>query len=217
VESRSRVTVLIADDHALVRDGLKRVIDDQPDMVVLGEATNGADAVAQAQRLSPRIVLLDMSMPGEDGVTVAQRLVAACPEARVIAVTRHSDRVFVTQMLRVGAAGYVLKQSPSAELLRAMRVVAQGEQYVDGSVRVEPPQDVQTVAAPVELDTREPLSDVEEQVLQLLARARSNQEIAQELHLGVDAAASLKATAMQKAGLKTRLDVIGYANQRGWI
>jgi DNA-binding NarL/FixJ family response regulator len=213
VNTSSRLSVLVADDHALVRDGLKRVIDEQPDMVVVGEATNGEDAVAEARRLSPLIVLLDVSMPGADGVTVAQELAAACPEAKIIALTRHNDSVFVSRMLRAGAAGYVLKQSPSAELLRAMRVVATGEQYVDASLHVPSPPDVPQTPPSSEPDPgpREPLTRLEEQVLQLLARAHSHQEIARELGpgLGVDAVARLKATAMRKAGFKTgsRLDV----------
>jgi DNA-binding NarL/FixJ family response regulator len=148
VDSGSRLRVLVAEDHTLVRDGLKRMIGDQPDMVVVGEATSGDEVVAEANRLSPSIVLVDISMPGADGITVAQRLTATCPGARIIAVTRHTDAVFVTRMLRAGAAGYVLKQSPSAELLRAMRAVADGEQYVDAALRVTHAADVPRTTAP---------------------------------------------------------------------
>src|SRR5262245_16930646 len=147
-------------------------------MVVIGEASNGADAVTEAQRLSPLIALIDISMPGCDGISVTQTLSATCPGLRIIAVTRHSDQVFVTRMLHAGADGYVLKQSPPAELLRAMRAVATGEQYIDASLRVTPsPEAAQPLpAAEPEPDiVREPLSPVEERVLQLLARPCSNQ------------------------------------------
>lgn len=216
MDKRSRVSVLVADDHPLVRDGLKRMIDDQPDMVVVGEATNGPEAVEKAQRLAPRIVLLDVSMPEIDGITVAQTLTATCPAVRIIALTRHTETVFVAKMLGAGADGYVLKQSPTAELLRAVRAVATGEQYVDAALQVASAPDVPGSRPSSEPGSREPLTAAEEQVLHLVARAHSNRDIAQQLHLDLHAVGDLKATAMRKAGLKTRLDVVAYATARGW-
>jgi DNA-binding NarL/FixJ family response regulator len=217
VESRPRLRVLIADDHALVRDGLRRLINDQSDMVVVGEVTNGGDAVAEAQRLSPRVVLIDISMPGPDGITVARAITAVCPDTKIIAVSRHTDLVFVTQMMRAGAAGYVLKQSPSAELLQALRAVANGHEYIDVSLKGAPASDV--AKAPDLMGpavAREPLKPLEEAVLQLVARAHSNHEISEQIGVVVDDVASIKSIAMRKAGLKTRVDVIEYAHQRGW-
>jgi DNA-binding NarL/FixJ family response regulator len=216
VANALRIGVLVVDDHALVRDGLKRVIADQPDMVVVGEASNGGEAVAEAQRHMPLILLLDVSMPGSDGIAVAQTLNATCPEVRVIAVTRHTDDVFVAKMFRAGAAGYVLKQSPTAELLRAIRAVAAGNQYTDSALRVAAAPRASSMYSADVAALLEPLTPGEEQVLQLLAHAYSNQEIARQLRLDSQTVADLKTAAMRKAGLETRLDVMSYATRRGW-
>lgn len=211
---QSKVTVLLADDHALVREGLRRVIDEQRDMTVVAEAKDGPEALALAHSLSPAVALIDVSMPGWHGVTLAQRLADECPGVKVIAVTRHIDGAFVGRMLQAGVAGYVLKQNVSAELTRAVRTVAAGERYVDSSlVGDDPPSLRPPQRMPA---THEAFSETEESVLRFVARAYSHQEIAQ--HLGMEPAdvVAIKDAAMRKAGLQTRLHVIQYAQSRGW-
>jgi DNA-binding NarL/FixJ family response regulator len=208
--------VLLADDHLLVRDGLKRVVNEQPDMDVIAEAGEGREAGRLAQNHAPDIALLDVSMPGWAGVTLAQEMTRTCPQVRIIAVTRHDDEGFLTRMLNAGAHGYVLKQSPSAELVRAIRAVAQGQQHIDSAVRRHvsepPPPTLHNIDAAVS----EPLTSLEEDVLRLVAATCSNQGIAELLTLPVEEVASLKRIAMRKTGLVTRLQVISFARSLGW-
>jgi DNA-binding NarL/FixJ family response regulator len=211
------IRILIADDHLLVRDGLKRLIDDQPGMEVVAEAINGAEALELAQHLMPAIAIVDVSMPGMDGVALTHLLHEYCPQVRVLALTRHDDAAFVRKMIQAGASGYVLKQSASAELIRAIHSVWGGIAYVDPSVRTaerarDPWADQADEASP-----HEPLFPLEEQVLRLLAASYSNEEMA--AHLSVDLAAikDAKIGAMRKVGVTTRFAVIRYAQARGWL
>jgi two-component system response regulator NreC len=215
----SSVSIVIADDHPLVRDGVKRLICDQPDMVVVGEAADSDAAIAETRRLLPCILLLDMSMPGAGGVAVAQTLAASCPRVKIIAVTRHTDNVFVTRMLAAGAAGYVLKQSLTSQLLGAIRAVAGGEQYVDSSLphatgRLGEAAPQTKAGATRNCD--ESLSTIEERVLQLFGRAYSNHEIARQLRLASHDLSDIKSSALRKAGIATRADAAAYASRRGW-
>jgi len=217
VDERSKVQILLADDHEMVREALRRLLNDQDDMLVVGEARSGEEALRLVQALTPAVALVDVSMPG-GGVQLTRALAQACPTLKVVAVTRHSDPAFVTAMLQAGAAGYVLKQSPSAELTRTIRAVAAGVRYVDASI--EPAAENDAPAATASSSSNAPpapLSPLEEQVLRLVAASHSNRDIAEELALDVTDVASLKASAMEKAGLATRVDAIRYAESRGWM
>ena len=133
--SVTKLRILIVDDHPLVREGLKRLINDQPDMLVAGEAGDGHEALRFAKESLPDVALVDIWMPGLDGARVTQMITDACPQVKVIALTRHDDGGFVRKLLEVGATGYVLKQSALSELTRAVRAVAAGQQFVDASIR----------------------------------------------------------------------------------
>lgn len=135
MEKRSKLRILIADDHAAVRESLKRLLNDQEEMEIVGEASDGREALQLAQSLRPHIALVDVSMPELNGFRLAEMISATLPEVRVVAFTRHTDRAIVREMLNAGAVGYVLKQSPSAELTRAIRAVAEGGEYIDRAVR----------------------------------------------------------------------------------
>lgn len=216
----AKLRILLADDHALVREGLRSIINDQPDMQVVGEAGDGPEAVRLCQSVRPDIALIDVSMPGWDGVTTTEMLRPACPQMKIISVTRHDDESFMRRMLAAGAAGYVLKQSSSGHLTDAIRAVSRGEQYIDQAVRRMPVQSVveQTSAVTRHEDASgDPLSAIEEQVLRLVASSRSNQEIAARFAVHVDAVGEIKARAMAKLGLRTRLQVIDYAHRSGWF
>jgi DNA-binding NarL/FixJ family response regulator len=211
------ILILIADDHLLVRDGLKRLIEDQPGMEVIGEAMNGPEALQLAQELLPELAIVDVSMPGMDGVALTHLLHECCPEVRVIALTRHDDAAFVMKMMQAGASGYVLKQSASAELIRAIHSVSRGRPYVDPSVRTaERARDPWTDRAD-EAPAHEPLLPLEEQVLRLLAASYSNDEMAIRLSVDVEAIATARGGAMRKVGVTTRFAVIRYAQARGWL
>src|SRR6185369_6232878 len=133
--SVTKLRILIVDDHPLVREGLKRLIHEQPDMLVVGEAGDGHEAIRLAKECLPDVALVDIWMPGLDGARVTQMITDACPQVKVIALTRHDDAGFVRKLLEAGATGYVLKQSALSELMQAVRAVVAGQQFVDASIR----------------------------------------------------------------------------------
>lgn len=136
--NEKKLRVLLIDDHALVREGLTRLINDQADMEVIADAADGHTGVQLAQELVPDVALVDVSMPGLDGTQVTRRIASTCPRVRVIALSRHNDGSFVQRLLDAGASGYALKQSASTELTGGIRAVAAGEQYLDRSIRLTP-------------------------------------------------------------------------------
>ena len=216
--SVTKLRILIVDDHPLVREGLKRLINDQPDMLVAGEAGDGHEALRFAKESLPDVALVDIWMPGLDGARVTQMITDACPQVKVIALTRHDDGGFVRKLLEAGATGYVLKQSALSELTRAVRAVAAGQQFVDASIRgaVTPslsgPARAEPAAAP-----ETALSSQEQTVLRLVAAAYTLQEIATSLSIDMTEALATRTAAMAKARLATRTDVVRYAQACGWL
>ncbi|HSE31827.1 MAG TPA: response regulator transcription factor [Pyrinomonadaceae bacterium] len=210
------IQVIIAEDHATVREGLKLIINAQSDMEVVADAEDGRTAIELAQKLRPDVALMDISMPGLNGLKATAKLKECCPEVQVLAVTRHKDDGYLQQVLKAGASGYVLKQSPPAELLHAIRAVANGGKYLDpalagkvmgrysgrGSVFNESGTDV---------------SDREVEVLRMVARGHSNKEIASRLDLSVKTIEVHKANAMKKLGMTSRIDIVRYAVLQGWL
>jgi two-component system, NarL family, response regulator NreC len=214
----TKLRILIVDDHPFVREGLKRLIHEQPDMLVVGEAGDGHEALGLAKEHLPDVALVDIWMPGPDGARVTQMITAACPQVKVIALTRHDDAGFVRKLLEAGAMGYVLKQSALSELTRAVRAAAAGEQFVDASLRggvTSSPSDSargEPAAAP-----ESALSSREQTVLRLVAAAYTSQEIAASLSIDMTEVLATRSVAMAKAGLATRTDVVRYAQARGWL
>jgi two-component system, NarL family, response regulator NreC len=208
--------VLLADDHVTVRHGLKLLIDAQPDMKVISEADDGDAAVRQALELTPDVVVMDISMPGTNGLTATRQLKARQPSMAIVTLTRHADDAYLHELLRAGVLGYVLKQSAPAELLQAIRAAAAGRRHVDSSLTER------LTAGFLARDTRNPhaaaaISDRESEVLQLIARGYSNKEIASRLDLSVKTVEAHKANAMRKLDLKGRIDIVKYAMLRGWL
>jgi DNA-binding NarL/FixJ family response regulator len=210
--------VVLADDHAVVREGLKSLIDAEPGMAVVGEAADGLTACERVLELRPDVVVMDVSMPGVGGAQAAERIKRECPGVKVLALTVHEDKGYLRQLLTAGAAGYVLKRAAPAELIRAIRTVAAGGVYLDpslagkvvrGFVRPTPGED--TAAGGGEL------SDREVEVVRLTAAGHSNKEIASRLDLSVKTVETYKARALEKLGLGTRADLVRYALQRGWL
>ena len=216
--SVKKLRILIVDDHPLVRDGLKRLINDQPDMLVAGEAGDGHEALRFAKESLPDVALVDIWMPGLDGARVTQMITDACPRVKVIALTRHDDGGFVRKLLEAGATGYVLKQSALSELTRAVRAVAAGQQFVDASIRgaVTPSLSGPAGAEPASVPEAA-LSSQEQTVLRLVAAAYTLQEIATSLSIDLPEALATRTAAMAKAGLATRTDVVRYAQACGWL
>jgi DNA-binding NarL/FixJ family response regulator len=213
----TKLRILLADDHETVREGLRMILNAQPDMQVVATVGDGRDAVAEAEKMTPDVVIMDISMPGVNGLVATTQLMARCPSAKVLTLTRHADRTYLQQLMRAGAAGYVLKQSRPAELLHAIRAVATGRKYLDASMTA-PVLDTQAKTPPVpEREPSTPLSPRETEVLRLIAWGNTNKEIAARLDLSVKTVEAHKANGMRKLNMRGRIDIVRYALLQGWL
>lgn len=207
-----KLRIMLADDHLVVREGLKALINREPDMEVVGEASDGYDIGRLAAQTEPDVVIMDISMPHVNGMEATRQLREALPDTRVLALSMHEDRMYIRRMLEAGAAGYVAKRAMAAELLRAIRAVAAGAVYIDPHVagHLEMLLGGQP-RAPLDLTPRET------EVLQLIARGFSNKEIAAQLGIAVKTVETHRARAMEKLGLQSRAGVVRLALERGWL
>lgn len=212
----NRLKVLLVDDHAILREGLKALIDAQADMRCVGEASDGKAAVAGAQSLSPDVVVLDVSLPKLNGLQATEQIVKCCPSSKVLSLTRHSEDSYVQQLLKAGASGYVLKQSSSAILLTAIRTVAAGQSYLDPAVTAKVVGGY--VAKSEARRTGQPgPTERENEVLRLIATGYSNKEIAAQLKVSVKTVEVHKANAMRKLNMRGRIDIVKFAVLQGWL
>jgi len=209
--------ILIADDHATVRLGLKLLIDSQPDMGVVGEAADGNDVIEQAAALKPDIIVIDISMPGMSGLIATRTLKRAQPDVAIVALTRHDDDTYLDELLRAGASGYVLKQSAPMEFLQAIRAVAAGGIYLDPAMTSRIADGLLAGHAEVASQPRATLTERESEVLRQIAVGHSNKEVAAQLKISVKTVEVHKANAMRKLGLAGRVDVIRYGVLQGWL
>ena len=208
------IKVLIVDDHAVVRAGLRLLLEAQDDIDVVGEAANAREAVFEARASKPDVVLMDVVMPGDSGIDVTPRLLHEEPDAKVLILSMQDDPSYVRQAFEAGAAGYVLKEAADAEVVAAVREVAQGRNYVN------PALGARLVAAESEARKRaeeDPLSDREREVLRLLALGHTNQEIAKMLYISVRTAETHRAHIMQKLGFRSRADLVRHALAQGLL
>jgi DNA-binding NarL/FixJ family response regulator len=208
--------VLLADDHETVRQGLKLLLNEQPDIEVVGEAAGGRDAVAQVKQILPHVVVMDVSMPDLNGLAATRAVKAVAPEVAVVALTRHTDDAYVQELLGAGASGYVLKQSATSELLRAIRAAAAGQRYLDATLAARAADAYLTRHAPGRQKVPS-ISERETNVLRMMALGHSNKEIAGALEISVKTVEVHKANAMRKLGLRGRIDVVRYAILNGWL
>lgn len=209
--------VLLADDHVTVRHGLKLLIEGQPDMKVIAEASDGAAAIQQTLALKPDVVVMDISMPGMNGLVATRELKQKQPDIAIITLTRHGDDAYLQELLRAGVSGYVLKQSAPAELLQAIRVAAAGGQYLDSSLTARVTAGFLGREGKKVGKTSATISDRESEVLRLIASGYSNKEIAGRLALSVKTVEAHKANAMRKLDLNGRIDIVNYALLQGWL
>jgi two-component system response regulator NreC len=208
-----KIRVLLADDHETVRQGLKLLIDSQPDMEVVAEAGNGRAAVDVATALQPSVAVLDVSMPEMNGLAATRALRDTAPSTAIVALTRYVDDAYVRELLGAGALGYVLKQSPSSELVDAIRAAAAGRRYLDRSLAAR----VAGTMLPGRRREKPQMTERETEVLRLTALGHSNKDIANSLDLSVKTVEVHKANAMRKMGLAGRTDVVRYALLQGWL
>jgi len=215
-ETRQPLRIVLADDHITVRQGLKLLIEAEPDMVVVAEAGDGETAVQQSLATDSDVVVMDISMPGMNGLAAARALLEARPDARIVTLTRHVDQAYLQELLRAGVSGYVLKRSAPTELLQAIRAVSRGGQYIDSSLTARVTAGFIGAKGGGAKPTPE-LTEREAQVLRLIAAGYAHKEIAARLSLSAKTVDAHKTNAMRKLDLNGRIDVIKYAVLQGWL
>jgi len=212
-----QLRIFLADDHMVVREGLKAMINAQPDMDVIGEAGDGQTAWQQAQECQPDVVIMDITMPNVNGVQATAQLKRACPNIKVLALSVHDDTSYLRQLLAAGATGYILKHTAAEDLIQAIRMVAAGGVYLDPALASH------VVAGYVRVPSKAgelfgaELSEREAEVVQRIAHGHSNKEIAARLDLSVKTIEVHKANAMKKLGMASRIDIVRYAVLQGWL
>ena len=210
------IRVMIVDDHAVLRSGLKLLIDSQPDMRVVGEAGGLMEALRVAPGIAPNVVTLDLSMPGPAGIAGIEQIRQAVPAARIVVLTMHDDPAYVRAALAMGALGYVNKSAADIELISALRAVSAGRVFVDcgnqAAIGMSPPSERISGSAPVES-----LSEREREVLREVARGNTNQQIADSVGLSIKTIESYRARLMKKLGLKQRAELVRVAIELGLL
>lgn len=213
----NKLRIFLADDHTMIREGLRVLINSQSDMEVVGETSNGKLAVQQIPPLQPDVAVLDISMPELSGLQATEALKKTLPRLKIIALTRHADIGHLQQLLHAGAAGYILKQSAAEELIRAIRSVVAGGTYLDPAVAGKAISGLTGKLSKRSLEKGATLTEREAEVLRLIAWGYSNKEIANRFNLSVKTIEAHKANAMSKLELRSRIDIVRYAISRGWL
>ncbi len=214
----ARIRVLIADDHAIVREGVRALLTLSDDIEVVGEAADGRQAVEAARGLRPDVILMDIAMPGLGGLEATLEIRNENPEARILVLTQYEDREYIRRFLKAGVSGYVLKKAAGSELTAAIRAVNRGGLVLDPEVAREAMREQAASGQPGAADDPyESLTDREKQVLKLVAEGRSNKEVAELLDISVKTAMSHREHIMQKLDLHSRTDLIKFALQKGVI
>jgi two-component system response regulator NreC len=219
-DSTTSIRLLLADDHALLRSGLRMLLDAQPDMQVVGEASDGTEAVREALKLRPDVVLMDVAMAGAGGLDATRRIKQRAPEIKVLVLSMYDDESYLRRALDAGASGYALKRAADTELLSAIRAVARDEIYLHpvltrvlvGDLLGRKPS-----SAPPIADDAPHLTEREVEVLRLVALGHTNQEIADSLYLSVKTVESYKGRLMEKLGLRGRAALVRYAVEAGLL
>jgi two-component system, NarL family, response regulator NreC len=207
------IKILLADDHAIVRQGLKLILSAHSDLQVVGEAANGREAIDLAQKLQPDMVLMDVAMPELNGIEATRRMIESTPRLRVLVLSMHKEPVYVREILKAGARGYILKDAIDTELLGAVRAVARGDGYISPAVSGALLSDYRhNVTDPIDL-----LSSREREVLQLIAEGKTNKEIATRLNLSVYTVDSHRGKVMDKLNLHSTGELVRFAVRHGLV
>ena len=211
----SNLAVFLADDHAVVREGLKKLVSDTPGMSVVGEASDGITAWSHASKLKPDVTVMDISMPGLNGIEATRQLKQICPSTKVLILTIHDEVDYLREVMQAGASGLVLKQAAGDELIRAINLVAAGGTYIDPQLAAE------LLSRTKDGTTRShwcvELSAREEAVVRLVAEGHSNKAIAKQLHVSIKSVETYKSRSMAKLGFQGRTDFVRFALQKGWL
>jgi two-component system response regulator NreC len=209
--------ILLAEDHRTVREGIKLLVNAQPDMEVIGEADNGEAAIAEAQRIKPDMVVMDISMPKMNGLNATKRLRRLLPDVKILTLTRHTDDGYLQQLIKAGVNGYVLKQSAPSELINAIRAVNEGKSYVDSALTNKVLGGYVGRSASLRGESPNEITDRESEILRLIAWGYSNKEIAGQLGISVKTVEAHKSNTMRKLGMTSRIDIVRYAILQGWL
>jgi two-component system response regulator NreC len=215
--SMSKARVLLVEDHVVVRQGLKALFADEPDVEIVGEADDGRAALRYVSELQPDVVLIDISMPGMNGIEATRQIRQNYPDVKVVILSMHSNEEYVFQVLRVGASGYVLKQSDSSEVLTAIRAALAGGSFLSPPISRAVIDDyVRRAEARGQGNDLDLLTPREREVLQLLAEGLSNREIAEQLSISVKTVETHRSNMMSKLGVSSKTELVKYALRKGW-
>ena len=213
-----RIRVVLADDHPVVLAGIRTLLNADPEVELVGEATDGGGALPMIRAVAPDVAVVDVSMPGLNGLELTERVTGECPGTRVLVLTVHEDAAYVQPLMRAGARGYLLKRSAADDLLRAVRAVASGGVYLDPSIAGHALAEISDTDGRLgTAEGREPLSPREAETLRLIAQGFSNKEIARRIDVSVKSVETYKARAAEKLGLRTRAEIIRYGAAHGWF
>jgi len=211
-----KLKILIADDHAILRDGIKALVNEEPDMEVVGEAENGRAVLEKAKALQPDVVLMDISMPELNGAHATRRLKAMMPNIKVLALTAHEDNSYFRHMLEAGASGFLLKRAAADQLIQAIHIVARDGCYIDPSFASRVLGNLMRPAVKPRTEGNA-LSEREAEVLKLTAWGYSNKEIAARLDISIKTVETYKARLSEKLQLTSRTEMVRYAVRQGWL
>jgi len=213
----ARKRVLLVEDHIVVRQGIKALLSDEPDIEIVGEADNGREALTLVDELYPDVVLMDISMPGLNGIEATHQICQRHTDVKVVILSMYASEEYVFQVLRAGASGYVLKQSDSSEVLTAIRAALAGGSFLSPPISRTVIDDyVQRAEDRSQGDDLDPLTSREREVLQLLAEGASNREIAGQLNISVKTVESHRSNMMSKLNVDNKTELIKYAIRKGW-
>lgn len=212
-----KTTIVLADDHPIVREGLRGLLETEPGFDVVGETADGLEAVELVERLEPDVLIVDVVMPGLDGLEVTRQVSHRSPHTRVIVLSMHSDEVYVLRALRNGAAAYILKDSSTVDLVQAVCEVTAGRRYLSPPLSERAIEAYIQKAAPTTLDGYETLTTREREVLHLTVEGCSNTQIAERLSISPRTVATHRTNMMRKLGLSTQTELITFALRRGII
>lgn len=213
-----KTRVLVADDHAIVREGVRMILAKERDIDVVGEAEDGRQALQMVESAKPDVVVMDISMPGMGGIEATQKVKERHPKVAVLALTMHEDESYVFQLLRAGASGYVLKRAAAQDLVQAVRAAAKGEAFLYPSVARKVVEDyLRRVEAGEGRERYDGLTEREKEILTLIAQGTSNQQIAEKLFISIKTVQTHRAHILEKLGLHDRTELVRYAIRKGLI